>query len=68
MRWLLTFIIASIVLSAVWPVIAKWLGRVGVGKLPGDIKLRLFGKDWFFPMGTTVLFTLLFWIVSRLLR
>ncbi len=70
MRWLLTFIIASIALSALWPTIEKLLGRIGIGigKLPGDFKLRLFGREWFFPLSSTLLFTLLFWVVMRVLR
>jgi Protein of unknown function (DUF2905) len=68
MRWLLTFIIASIALSALWPAIEKLLGRFGIGKLPGDFKLRMFGRDWFFPLGSTLLFTALFWVVLRVLR
>lgn len=68
MRWLLTFFIASIVLSAAWPAIEQLLGRFGIGKLPGDFKLRLFGRDWFFPLGSTLLLTLLFWALMRVLR
>jgi Protein of unknown function (DUF2905) len=68
MRWLLTFFIASITLSAAWPTIEKMLGRFGIGKLPGDFKVRLFGRDWFFPLGSALLFTVLFLIVVRLVR
>jgi Protein of unknown function (DUF2905) len=68
MRWLLTFIVASIALSALWPAIEKLLGRFGIGKLPGDFKLRMFGREWFFPLGSTLLFTALFWVVARLMR
>jgi Protein of unknown function (DUF2905) len=68
MRWLLTFFIASIALSALWPAIEKLLGRFGIGKLPGDFKLRFFRRDWFFPLGSTLLLTLLFWVLMRVLR
>jgi hypothetical protein len=68
MRWLLTFILASIVLSALWPALSKWLGRFGIGRMPLDLQFRAFGRDWFFPLGSTVLFTLLVWLVARLLR
>ncbi|MBU6436270.1 MAG: DUF2905 domain-containing protein [Betaproteobacteria bacterium] len=68
MRWIVTFILASLVLSALWPFLHRWLGRIGVGRMPLDLQFRAFGRDWFFPLGSTVLFTLLFWLVGRLLR
>lgn len=68
MRWLLTFILASIVFSALWPSLQRWLGRFGLGRMPLDFQFRALGRDWFFPLGSTVVFTLLFWAVARLFR
>jgi hypothetical protein len=61
MRWLLTFIIASIVLSAIVP----HLARFGIGRIPGDFSVRIGGRDWHFPLGSAVLFSFLFWVIAR---
>ena len=31
------------------------LGRLGLGRLPGDFRFRLFGREWFIPLASTVL-------------
>ena len=61
MRWLLTFLLASILLSGLWP----YLKRLGIGKLPGDFSFKAFGKEWFFPLGSALLFSGLFWLVAH---
>ena len=35
-----------------------WLQRLGLGKLPGDFRFRLFGRDWYIPLASTVLLSL----------
>jgi hypothetical protein len=39
----------------------------GFGKLPGDFRFRLFGRDWFIPLATTVLLSLLAGAVSKII-
>ncbi|MGI4815354.1 MAG: DUF2905 domain-containing protein [Janthinobacterium lividum] len=63
LRWLFTTFIAVTVLSACWP----WLNRFGVGRLPGDIRLRLFGREYLFPFATSVIASLLVMLLVRLL-
>jgi hypothetical protein len=60
MRWLLVFLIASIVLSGLMP----YLARLGFGKLPGDVAFKAFGRDWQFPLGSALLFSFAFWVIS----
>jgi hypothetical protein len=60
-KWLLTFVIASVVLSVLVP----RLKRFGIGRLPGDINIKLRGTDYTFPFGTVALFALLFWLIGR---
>jgi hypothetical protein len=62
-RWLLTTFVALSILSACWP----WLRRVGVGRLPGDLSFRVFGREYFVPLMSTLLLTLLAALVVRLL-
>lgn len=63
-RWLLTIFIALVVFSAALP----WLEKLGVGRLPGDLKFTLFGKTIFLPFASTVLLSTLVFVVARLLK
>ena len=55
MRFVVTLFIALIVLSALQP----WLQKLGIGRLPGDFRFRLFGRQWFLPFGSSVLIGLI---------
>ena len=35
--------------------LSPWLQRMGLGRLPGDFRFRLFGREWFIPLASTVL-------------
>lgn len=61
-RWFLVIFLAVIVLSAALP----WLEKLGIGKLPGDIRFRLFGKTVFLPFASTMLLSLIVFLVVRL--
>lgn len=49
-RWLLTIFIAVILLSSLLPA----LERLGLGKLPGDLRFSLFGLKIFLPFASTL--------------
>ncbi|HEV7618062.1 MAG TPA: DUF2905 domain-containing protein [Burkholderiaceae bacterium] len=63
-RWFLTIFIALLVFSAALP----WLEKLGVGRLPGDVRFTLFGKTIFLPFASTVLLSTVVFVVARLLR
>lgn len=63
-RWFLAIFVGLVVLSAALP----WLEKLGLGKLPGDIRFRLFGKNIFLPFASTVLLSMLLFIALRLIR
>ncbi len=63
MRWLLVFIIACIVLN----VAQGWLLKIGLGRLPGDFKIRIRGRDWYFPLGSSVLLVGLMMLIGLLI-
>lgn len=42
-RWLLTIFLALVVFSSLLP----WLEKLGVGRLPGDLRFSIFGKPSF---------------------
>ena len=63
MRWLLTMFIALVVLTALQP----WLRRIGIGRLPGDVNFRIGGREYSFPFASTVLMTVLMFLIGRLI-
>ena len=40
LRWTFTIFLSVVVLSAALP----WLQKLGIGRLPGDVRFRLFGR------------------------
>ena len=51
LRWVFVILLALILINAFGP----FLRRLGFGKLPGDFHFRLFGREWFLPLSTTLL-------------
>lgn len=63
LKWILTLTIAIFLLGIVSPHLARF---IRFGKLPGDMSFRLRGRIYTFPFATTIIFSLLLWLVSRL--
>ncbi len=62
-RWVLVIFLAVIVFSSLLP----WLERLGIGRLPGDLRFRLFGRDFSLPFASTMLITLVVFLLARFL-
>jgi hypothetical protein len=62
-KWLFTILLALAVLAAATP----WLERLGVGRLPGDVRFSVRGRAYVIPFTSTVLFCLVAWAIGRLL-
>jgi hypothetical protein len=62
-RWLIVMFVALMVISAVRP----WLDKFGLGKLPGDFRFRLFGREWFIPLASSVLLSVVALAIARLI-
>ncbi len=63
LKWLLTLVVALGVLTVVSP----WLARYGLGRLPGDISVRIRGRDYYFPFTTTIVLSLALTLIARLI-
>ena len=63
LRWLLVIFIALLLFSF----LHKWLEKIGLGRLPGDFRFRLFGREFFIPLASSVLLSLVAMGISRLL-
>ena len=64
LKWLLTLIVALVVLSALTP----WLRRMGFGRLPGDFEFKRSGRPYLIPIASTVLLTALLSALAWILR
>ena len=64
LKWLLTLVIAVLILGLATP----WLRRLGMGRLPGDVMVERNGRQYTFPVGSTVLLSLLASLVYWMLR
>jgi hypothetical protein len=51
------------VLTALQP----WLGKLGIGRLPGDLRFRRNGREYVLPFTSTVLVSLLLMLIARLI-
>ena len=63
LKWLLTILIALAVLAVATP----WLARLGVGRLPGDLRFTVRGRAYYLPLASTLLFCLVAWGIGRLI-
>jgi len=61
-RWLIVVFLALLLINGLTP----WLRKLGLGQLPGDFRFRLFGRDWFIPLTSTVLLSLVCALIARL--
>jgi hypothetical protein len=50
-RWFFVILLALLLISWLMP----WLNKIGLGRLPGDLRFRLFGRDWNLPLASTLL-------------
>lgn len=64
LKWLLTLLIASLLVGGMSP----WLRRFGFGRLPGDFEIVRNGRRYRFPIGSTVILSLLATLIFRMLR
>lgn len=54
MRWLLVFLLACLVFNG----LRGWLDRLGLGRLPGDFTLRVFGRELYLPLASSLVLSL----------
>ena len=63
LKWLVTLFLALVILSAATPL----LRRFRIGRLPGDFQIPVRGRVYYVPFATTVVLSLLVWLIGRLL-
>jgi hypothetical protein len=64
-KWLITLGLVLVALGLLWPLLA----RLGLGHLPGDIRIERKGMVFYFPITTSILvslvISLILWIFRR---
>jgi len=64
-RWLIGIGVALVVVGLLWP----WLGRLGLGRLPGDILIERGNFRFYFPIVTCLIVSgvvsLILWFLNR---
>ena len=60
-RWILVIFLALVLISWFTPL----LQRLGLGRLPGDLRFKVFGREWFIPLTSTILLSLLASLIAR---
>ena len=63
LRWLLVIFLALILINGLVP----WLRKLGFCKLPGDFSFQLWGREWFIPLATSFLFSMVAGGLSKFL-
>jgi hypothetical protein len=62
MRWLLVFLLACLLING----LKAWLTRIGLGRLPGDFSFRAGGREWFVPLTSSLLLSLVAMVIGAL--
>lgn len=64
LKWILVVAIAVVVLG----VLAPQLSRFGLGRLPGDLRFRRNGREYYLPITSTILLSVLLTLIARVFR
>ncbi|MBT9589661.1 MAG: DUF2905 domain-containing protein [Thiobacillus sp.] len=63
MKWLVTLILALLLLGMLTP----WLNRLGLGRLPGDMRVKHKRGVFYFPFASVILMSLALSLLAYLL-
>ena len=63
-RWVALIFIALVI----FPVLLPWLEKLGIGRMPGDVRFKLFGRIFSLPFGSTLLVSAIAFLLARLLK
>jgi len=63
MKWLVTLVLALLILGLLTP----WLSRRGLGRLPGDVRVKHKRGVFYFPFTSVILMSLALSLLAYLL-
>jgi hypothetical protein len=62
-RWMIVVFLALVLING----LAPWLERLGLGRLPGDLRFRVFGREWYIPLASTIVLSMVVSLVARVI-
>ncbi len=62
MRWLILLLIFALVFKG----LRSWLRVLGLGNLPGDFTIRLFGRELYLPLASIVVLSFVIMLLGAL--
>ena len=62
-KWLATLVLACLILGLFTP----WLNRLGLGRLPGDVRIQRKRGVFYFPFTSVILMSLVLSLLAYLL-
>jgi hypothetical protein len=60
-RWVLVVFLVLLLIQGVSP----WLNKLGFGRLPGDFRFKIFGKEFFIPITTTLILSMVCALIAQ---
>ena len=60
-RWMLVVFLALVLINGLFPILKK----IGMGRLPGDFTLKLFGKEIPVPLASTMVLSGILSLIAR---
>ncbi len=63
MRWVLVFLLATLVFNA----LHGWMTKIGLGRLPGDFSFKVRGRLWHVPLASSIVLSVLMALIGLLL-
>ncbi|MDH5338195.1 MAG: DUF2905 domain-containing protein [Rubrivivax sp.] len=63
MRWLLVFLLAFVVFNG----LSGWLRRIGLGRLPGDFRIRLGRREVYVPLASSLVLSFIAMLIGQLI-
>ncbi len=61
LRWIIVVFLALLLIN--W--LSPFLQRLGFGRMPGDLRFKAFGREWFIPLTTTIVLSLAVAAISK---
>jgi hypothetical protein len=55
MRWMIVLLLVGLIFNRA----GEWLKKIGLGRLPGDLRFRLFGREIFLPFASSMVLVML---------
>ncbi|MBL8516445.1 MAG: DUF2905 domain-containing protein [Betaproteobacteria bacterium] len=61
LKWLIVLVVCVVLLG----LFSRQLSRMGLGRLPGDLRFTKNGREYYLPITSTVLISLLLTLIAR---